>query len=266
MANYAHTECIEHLIKDLWHNNKYSFSAIKKAIEEHFKTVYLCQNSCATKNLDMEQLSKVAHTLLYEQNTKCKEELFRLANSSFHSSYMSVNNLVFPYKNNVSYVLSNMHKDAHQHNVCFDDIICLLQLLICGDFEIVIAKRDSLYIHCIRPTQKTTIRMMKKYIDIIPILYEIELRCKRQGRTPKSAFISELDYFLLLFGKNNSQNEKYIKITENKDEIDKIMNNIYYCGEEIENYLFVLNLFSKDYKDKEKYMQICKQIYYKTIY
>lgn len=287
MFNFAHEKLIEELIVVLL-DPKFPPIFTYEEIEELIcgctdEEQYIVNDiSIITKELRAED--RVVIDTLEEAaflcGSKSELEAYSLSNSSFIPCRRSILMLRFPVKNSIEAFLNSVYL-LHDSWCCYNAplkyvISYILQFMDAGVLAVSTGRDKDRYILSVRPGEQSLVTLPMRYAKFIPLMKEIEDRCMRQGRTPKSSFDVEFEYFLMLLRKDDCYGNVALKevsseLMECESDLKRLAEFFYSSGQSFGDYIFTLNEYYRELgndceMNSQKQIERCKSLYDRIIY
>lgn len=284
MYNYAHESVIEKLIEMLLDPAIEPLFTYEEIEELFYKSAdvnkYIVNNvSQITKEFKDEnecEIIKHLEDAAFLYGSTSEQDAHSLAISSFTPSYVSIKKLRFPVKNSIEAFLNTVY--SQNDGWCYDNaplkyiIAYTLQFIDAGVLAISTGRNKEKYILTVRPGEQSLVTVPMRCAQYIPLMCEIEDRCNRQGRTPRSAFISEFDYFVLMYkqkdiDKDTEEFKYYEGLIYYLETLKRLADFLYSSGQSFKDYMFTVNIYFKNHYEKAKEQEsFCKDLYYSIIY
>lgn len=287
MFNYAHEKAIEDLVMILLDPKVppiFSYEEIEELIcvctDENQYIVNSVSSITKVFSEDRkEELIKVLECVAFEYGSASEREAHSLANSSFTPSQHSILMFRFPVKYSIEAFLNSLY--FANDLWCYDNaplkqaIAYILQFMDAGVLAVSTGRDKGKYILSVRPGEQSLATIPMQYAAFIPLMKEIEDRCKRQGRTPRSAFRSEFDYFMMLFERDDNSTDgifSFQQLKQSKEQLIKLAEFFYSSGQSFDDYGYILREFYKE-SDEEQFeekaiscIKWCNELYKSIVY
>ncbi len=289
MANYAHEKLIEDLIVVLLDPNLppiFTYEEIEDLIcRATNEEQYIVDDiSIITKELNStdEAVINVLEEVAFQYGSKSEIEAFSLSNSSFVPCRRSILMLRFPVKNSIEAFLNSVYRIKDSwccHQVPLKHVISyILQFMDAGVLAVSTGRDKGRYILSVRPGEQSLVTIPMRYALFMPLMKEIEDRCMRQGRTPRSSFFAEFDYFMSMLSEYeqyksvNTDTSIFNELKKCESNLKRLADYLYSSGQSFGDYIYTLNEYYRE-SGCENYDVIsqerikwCESLYKKVIY
>ena len=290
MGNYAHETVIEDVLSYLLDPRTkplFSLREIKEKITNHRKKGdYIIEYfyNYSDISLNQEEEERLVNNLekaIFKFGIDSEIEAYRLSTGVFVPSYESVEYFYFPRNNDLKRVISSIYQvdyDWMRDHASFQVVFSyVLQMMDYGSLSLITGTIDqNVYMQCLKAGEQSLNVEAAKFALALPIMYEIELRCQRQGRMYTTAFSDELDYFnhqarFYILDNQNPLLQKACNLLRDEktaDEIKDFEKGLSRAGHKCNDYMFALEEKLGEYGDKEiaQFEQECREFYYHVVY
>lgn len=196
-----------------------------------------------------------------------------LAPSSDSLQYFS-----FPMRNTVGHFLRRIYryrtKFLRKRLSLYDAFAYILQMMDSGCLALTVGvEEDATQIQCLKACENSLSTLPYAYAEYLPLLDEIERKCRRQGVTNLDAFYNEFSRFIKAYKKRrkieNYRNSYFDAFIPLKLRLTYMMYLILESGQHAADFLFLIDKKFKEYEinmSSEELINTVRTVYLNTIY
>ena len=288
--NYAHDEEIKKLLKSLLYSEPYSFLSLselqtllsdiigsKKYI---FKGISdITTNDKYDQSVDfIQQTERRFEKAVFDYGIASEKSAYTMLKSYLSPSYSSIRYFSFPSNNLVGNMLQKIYsyKDSWiRRKISLNNTFTyLLQMMDSGCMSLTVGKNDGEYIQCLKIGEQSLNMLIYRYAQYLPLLNEIQWRCRRQGRNTPAGLYYEFNYFFdacRIYGKKNMADTTDIENIQKELQyyLIYIVYQLYNSGQSCEDYMYLVNKKLTDLNvsiSAKEYIQSWKDLYIDIVY
>ncbi len=289
MGNYAHNTAIKHVLSFLMDPDTDPLFSLRE-IEARITYYHKMNNFiidypyyCDEFSLNQEEEKRLVGNLeraIFRFGMDSEVEAYRLSTGVFVPSDESVEYFYFPKNNDIKKVIESIYQEdggwMRNHASLYTVFAYLLQMMDYGNLGLITGTIDNhIFTQCLKAGEQSLNVEASKFALALPIMNEIEQRCRRQGRLYIGAFSDELDYFnrqarYYLVDNQNQFLQEACDIMLDKEKADEIIefeSGLISAGHKSSDYMFALEeeLGKRDISASQ-FKKECHDFYYRVVY
>lgn len=288
--NYAHDREIKSLLESLLNYEKVplcSLSEMKKLLSDTiglrkyiFKGISdITLNDKYDKSVKfIQRTERRFEKAVFDYGITSEKSAYNMMKNFFSPNYSSMSYFSLPSKNLIGNILQKIYsyEDSWvRRTISLNNTFAyLLQMMDSGCMSLTVGKNDGEYIQCLKTGEQSLNMLIYRYAQYLPLLNEIQWRCKRQGRNTPEGLYYEFNYFFdscHAYGEKNHANTKDIESIRDEFRLYLIyiVCQLYNSGQSCEDYMYLVDKKLADLNvsiSPKEYIQSWKNLYFDIVY